>query len=90
MEEFPVKFCENFGAKCKVTVSESKYRSVKNHEEPVKIVRREVGELLGEKNLEVGIPNLSGEDFCEFSEKVPSCYFYLGCALPNSIDEKTK
>ena len=27
----------------------------------------------------------AGEDFCEFSEKKPSCYIYFGTALPQSI-----
>ena len=89
MEEFPIKFCENFGAKCKVSITQSKYRSVKNHDNPVKLVRNELTNLLGEKNVKVGLPGLFGEDFCEFSEKVPSCYFYLGAGLPGSIDEKT-
>ena len=90
LQEFPVKFCEIFGAKCKVEITPSRYRSVKNHEDPVKLVRQELTNLFGEKNLQVGIPTLAGEDFCEFSERVPSCYFCLGSGLPGSIDEKTK
>ena len=62
---------------------------MKNHEDPVKLVRKELTNLFGEKNIEIGMPGLNGEDFCEFSEKVPSCYFILGSGLPGSIDEKT-
>ena len=32
-------------------------------------------------------PSFAGEDFCEFSERVPSCYIGIGCAEEGSFDE---
>jgi amidohydrolase len=34
--------------------------------------------------------SFSGEDFCEFSERKPSCYFMLGVGLEGSLDEHTR
>ena len=31
----------------------------------------------------------AGEDFCEFSERRPSCYIFVGSALASSIEEST-
>ena len=86
LETFSIKFCENFGAKCKVKIGKSNYRAIKNDPNAVKLVRKEMSDLLGGNKVEVGKPAMHGEDFCEFSERVPSCYFILGSAVPGSID----
>lgn len=55
-----MKFCEGYGAKCKVKIGKTNYRATKNNENAVKIVRKEIRDLLGDKMLKVGTPAMHG------------------------------
>ncbi len=43
------------------------------------LVRNISAKLLGADKIEKQNPAMIGEDFAYFAEKVPSCFFYLGC-----------
>jgi metal-dependent amidase/aminoacylase/carboxypeptidase family protein len=43
-------------------------------------------EMTGAIKIGQGQRSFAGEDFCEFSDRVPSCYVAVGSALPESID----
>lgn len=64
------------------------YRPVVNSESLVMRVRSAV-ERSGEFKLVPGQRSFAGEDFCEFSERRPSCYISVGSALKDSIEEST-
>ncbi len=52
---------------------------VVNDPKLTEIVRASAVEILGEEHvLDLEFPELGGEDFAYFSEKVPSCYFFVG------------
>lgn len=52
---------------------------VVNDPKLTEIVRQSAAEILGEEHvLDLEFPELGGEDFAYFSEKVPSCYFFVG------------
>ncbi len=56
------------------------YPSLQNNTFVADIARQAILELVGEENLiEIAMPDLGGEDFAFFSEKVPSAFAWIGC-----------
>jgi len=46
-------------------------------------MRDQVRDVLGAGVLTDAPPTMGGEDFAVFSERVPACYAFLGCAPKN-------
>ncbi len=44
------------------------------------IVIETAARLLGEENVETDTRTLAGEDMCEYLDRVPGCFFFVGCA----------
>jgi len=44
-------------------------------------------ELLGEENVSYPLPDLGGEDFAYFTQKVPGTYYYLGVGRKEGNDD---
>ena len=46
------------------------------------LVIETAGRLLGEENVETDTRTLGGEDMSVFLDRVPGCFFFVGCARP--------
>jgi len=68
---------EETGARIEMKFEEG-YPAINNSQESVRAVREAAKEVLGDCLIEQDL-GLGGEDFGYFLEKVPGCYFLLGC-----------
>ncbi|HEU4536657.1 MAG TPA: amidohydrolase [Polyangiaceae bacterium] len=59
------------------------YPPVINHEPATTLIERVGRELLGEGGVKVIPPSMGGEDFAFYLEKVPGCFYWLGCRAPS-------
>lgn len=59
------------------------YPPVINHEPATTLIERVGRELLGEDGVKVIPPSMGGEDFAFYLEKVPGCFYWLGCRAPS-------
>jgi amidohydrolase len=60
------------------------YPTLRNDPEMTAYVQGIAGALIGEPNLKACRPNLGGEDFSYFLQKVPGAMFFLGTHDPAS------
>lgn len=49
-----------------------------NNPDITNLVRKNAIELIGEENIESNIAVMLGEDFSDFSSRVPSCFYFVG------------
>ncbi|MDP4163613.1 MAG: M20 family metallopeptidase [Bacillota bacterium] len=54
------------------------YRPVINDAEVTKVIEETVMEVFGEEALDLMKPNMGGEDFSAYLQKVPGAFFYVG------------
>nr|MCU0684254.1 amidohydrolase [Polyangiaceae bacterium] len=59
------------------------YPPVINHDRPTRLVEQVGRELLGESGVKIIAPSMGGEDFAFYLEKVPGCFYWLGCRAPS-------
>lgn len=69
--------CDVFGAEYILTLHEG-YPALVNDREVTEVLGDVSKELLGEENISYPLPDLGGEDFAYFTQKVPGTYYYLG------------
>jgi amidohydrolase len=62
------------------------YPPLINHDPPTRLVERVGRELLGERGVKVTAPSMGGEDFAYYLEKVPGCFYWLGCRAPGRAE----
>jgi amidohydrolase len=55
------------------------YPPVINHEAGTSLVERVAAEVIGKEKVERIAPSMGGEDFAYYLEKVPGCFYWLGC-----------
>jgi amidohydrolase len=60
------------------------YPTLRNDPEMTAYIQRIAGTLIGESNLKTCKPNLGGEDFSFFLQKIPGAMFFLGTHDPSS------
>ena len=78
---------EGFGARYEFEYQRH-YPPVINHDEGVALLRTVAGEVLGEENVHVVAPSMGGEDFSYYLQKVPGCFYFVGCRHPHPLDPK--
>jgi amidohydrolase len=59
------------------------YPPVVNHEPAARLVERAGREVLGDGGVKVVPPSMGGEDFAFYLERVPGCFYWLGCRAPD-------
>lgn len=70
---------ESLGAKAQVRIIES-YPGVVNDEEKTDYVKRCAEEILGRENVKVlPVPGMVTEDFGYYLQRVPGCFYHVGC-----------
>ncbi|HEU4407622.1 MAG TPA: amidohydrolase [Polyangiaceae bacterium] len=62
------------------------YPPLINHDPATRLVERVGRELLGEGGVKVIAPSMGGEDFAFYLEKVPGCFYWLGCRPPGRAE----
>ncbi|MCR4956333.1 MAG: amidohydrolase [Lachnospiraceae bacterium] len=78
MEKVIAGVCNMHGAEYEFSCRYS-LMGVKNHKALIPMVKESVGKVLGPEMVEVlEEDNLGGENFCEFSSRVPSVYLFMG------------
>ena len=79
MQELVKQVCAAFGA---TGTLEYKHSNPATLNDPVMagFMRDQVRDVLGASVLTDAPPTMGGEDFAVFSERVPACYAFLGCA----------
>jgi amidohydrolase len=75
---------EGFGASFELDY-QYRYPVLINHKEAVAHMRAVGVELFGEGRVLDAPPQMSGEDFAYFLQKVPGCFVFLGCKHPNPL-----
>lgn len=79
MTEIAANIAQAFGATASVNFKDS-FPPTINHAIETDFVLNTAGELLGEKNSQrLIVPMMTSEDFSYFLEKVPGCFFFVGC-----------
>ena len=74
---------QGMGGTCKVNYRRG-YPSVMNDPEITSTVSRSIDKVVGKEGLfKIDKPNLGGEDFAFFAEKVPSAFVWVGCRPEN-------
>ncbi|KEO82184.1 hypothetical protein EL26_16740 [Tumebacillus flagellatus] len=61
------------------------YPAVINHKSAVDLMRRVAGEVLGRERVLEAPPSMGGEDFAFYLQKVPGCFYWLGCKHPDPV-----
>lgn len=54
------------------------YRPVINEETVTRVIEETVREVYGDETLDMMRPNMGGEDFSAYQQKVPGSFFYIG------------
>lgn len=62
------------------------YPPVINHADGAALIERVARECVGEANVKLVPPSMGGEDFAYYLERVPGCFYWLGCRKPG-VDE---
>lgn len=55
------------------------YPPVINHPDGAALVERVAAEVLGAANVQRIAPSMGGEDFAYYLERIPGCFYWLGC-----------
>ncbi len=69
---------ESFGLECRLHL-DSNSPALVNDPRLARFVAEVAAQVVGKENVEFMKPVMGGEDFAFFLEKVPGCYFRLGC-----------
>ncbi len=78
---------QGMGGTCEVNYRWG-YPSVMNDPEITSTVSRSINKVVGKEGLfKIDKPNLGGEDFAFFAEKVPSAFVWVGCRPENTPAE---
>jgi hippurate hydrolase len=77
MREMSEHTCAAFGATCDFEFSRY-YPPTINHPAETAFVRRVLGEVVGEANVQAFEPTMGSEDFSFFLQAKPGCYFVIG------------
>jgi len=64
-----------------------RYPPLINDAAACELVRRVGREVLGDDRVIDAPPSMGGEDFAYFLEKVPGCFYWLGCKHPQPVHE---
>lgn len=67
---FDAEYCFKF---------EEGYGALYNDADIAAIVRAAAEQTVGEKSVHVGEPNMAGDDMGYYLQKVPGCYYVVGC-----------
>jgi len=86
METMLAGICNTFGAEYTIALEEG-YPALTNDREVTGILGEVAKELLGEENVSYPLPDLGGEDFAYFTQKVPGTYYYLGVGRKEGNDD---
>ncbi len=62
------------------------YPPVINHPDGAALVERVAAEVVGAANVQRIAPSMGGEDFAYYLERVPGCFYWLGCR-PTGVTE---
>jgi len=73
---------EAHGARAEV-VYERINRPTVNDPESADFVANIAAEVVGEKNVEMGVRTMGGEDMSVFLERAPGCFFFVGASDPD-------
>jgi amidohydrolase len=55
------------------------YPPLLNHKGALTVLRRVAADLLGAEHVHTVPPSMGGEDFAYFLQKIPGCFYWLGC-----------
>ncbi|MBL0389333.1 amidohydrolase [Tumebacillus sp. ITR2] len=61
------------------------YPAVLNHKSAVDLMRSVATDVLGRERVLEAPPSMGGEDFAYFLQKVPGCFYWLGCKHPDPV-----
>lgn len=75
-EDIVAGISQAYGVRCEIKYTPSN-PSMSNDAKMVELVRKAAVETVGENNVVTHF-SMGGEDFAEFSHKVPSCFFFVG------------
>ena len=78
---------EAFGARFELSYKFG-YPATVNHESGVALLRAVAADALGAENVHVVAPSMGGEDFSYYLQKIPGCFYFLGCRHPHPIDAR--
>jgi amidohydrolase len=79
--------CEAFGARAELEY-DFHYPPVVNPKEGVAFFRELAGEVLGADHVRLVAPSMGGEDFSYYLQKIPGCFYFVGCRAQNPIDDR--
>jgi len=58
------------------------YPSVINDDDATQLLKAAAAEIVGQDHVKVIPPSMGGEDFAYYAERVPACFYWLGCRHP--------
>lgn len=85
MKQIADATCIANGATCEV-IYERGYDAVWNHPEETQYIQKIAETIVGEDKVVEMAPEMGGEDFGYFMQKVPGTFFFTGAALSNTND----
>jgi amidohydrolase len=78
---------ESFGGKAELEYKRH-YPATINHDVGVSLLREVAGEALGQEHVRVVAPSMGGEDFSYYLQKIPGCFYFVGCRAEAPLDPK--
>lgn len=60
------------------------YPALVNDANVAQLVERAAAEVVGAERVRVIPPSMAGEDFAYYAERVPACFYWLGCRPPGA------
>lgn len=64
------------------------YPPVVNPEEGVAFLRAMASDVLGQEHVRLVAPSMGGEDFSYFLQKIPGCFYFVGCRAERPLDDR--
>ena len=87
IEAIAAGVCAAFGATHELEYK-FHYPPVINPERGVALLRQVASDALGAEHVRLVAPSMGGEDFSYYLQKVPGCFYFVGCRSEHPLDER--